>query len=593
MGRLFKTNLQNKITLSILIVGLISTIMGLALVYYFGKTTLKQTIGRGYAEIAEVTSDKLEVMIEHHLEEAHMLSGAYDITSVVERFNRSRSKGGPDRLESKWPELTEKDPELRDLFQNEASLYFRDFEDFENREKENAGIHRFIFATNMEGTVVAADRKTPLYNYKKEKWWQTAYADGKGKVFISDILFDPAVKDYTFSIASPIYKNGEMIGILNMVHNADLFFKWVTNIKSGKRDHTMLASSDGTLLFCPIFPTRTHFLTPELQKKIFKPEAGWDTSKSDIHYPGRESLNGFAPLLITFHSGNDNFGGKKWYIFTSQDPFETFGPIYTLLKWILIAGFLGIGVLTFLGWLVSKSLVKPIRDLQKGIQYIGNGQLDHRINLSTGDEIEEVGNEFNEMAKKMQTFYLGLEQKVSERTKELETRTRELELKNNDMFTLFSMGAALSECSSREEVLSVTPGKVMGMMKADGVILSLRGQSTDIALKGIPSSILKQSEARIIFENISNLFLSREDSVVTLNAGDENGTKGVHIPSSFEFSSIAAVPLFAKREIVGGLILLFKRPHPLTAQEEDLLTAIGHQVGNALGNIQRVPPSHK
>ncbi len=593
MVRLFKTNLQNKITLSILIVGFISTIMGLALVYYFGKTTLKETIGRGYAELAEVTSNKLDTMINNHLEEAHFLSSTLDILNVVEKSNRTSRNIDQKEIESRWIKLTEKDPEIKNIIQNEASLYFKDYEVFENEEKESAGIHRFIFATNKNGTVVAADRKTPLYNYKKEKWWQTAYANGKGKVFISDIVFDPAINNYTFSIASPIYKNGSIIGVLNMVHNADIFFKWVTSIKSGKRDHTMLASSDGTLLFCPIFPIKTHQLAPELQEKVFKSEPGWNVSNSDIHYPGRESLNGFAPLDITFHSGPEDFGGKKWYVFTSQDPFETFGPIYTLLRWILLAGFLGIGVLTFLGWLVSKSLVRPIRDLQKGIQYIGNGQLDHRINLKTGDEIEEVGNEFNEMAKKMQTFYIGLEQKVSERTKELETRTKELELKNNEMYTLFSMGAALSECKSREEILSVTPGKVMGMMKADGVIISLLEHSTDISLKGIPSSILKQSEARTIFENISKLFFSREDSLIILNAGDETGIKGVHLPSSFDFATIASVPLFSKREIIGGLTLLFKRPHPLTAQEEELMTAIGHQVGNALGNIQRVPPSYK
>ncbi|MFI5305623.1 MAG: GAF domain-containing protein, partial [Nitrospiria bacterium] len=222
-----------------------------------------------------------------------------------------------------------------------------------------------------------------------------------------------------------------------------------------------------------------------------------------------------------------------------------------------------------------------------------NGQLDHRINLKTGDEIEEVGNEFNEMAKKMQTFYLGLEQKVSERTKELETRTKELELRNNEMYTLFSMGATLNECETREEIFSVTPGKVMGMMKADGVIISLLNNSSGFFLKGIPSSILKQADAKIIFENILKLFLNKEDFFINLNAGEQNGSKEITIPGTFEFSTIASVPLFSKREVIGGLTLLFKRTHRLTAQEEELLTAIGHQLGNAIENIQKAPSLKK
>ncbi|MHB8483778.1 MAG: HAMP domain-containing protein [Nitrospiria bacterium] len=579
-----KKSLQNKITLSIFVVGLISTVLGLWLVYYFGKLTLKKTIGSGFAEIADITSQKLESLIDHHIEEARFLSSSQDIQNLVEKANHSRIN--PVLPESRWNQLNDRDPEVKSILQNEGSQYLRSFE---TRDHLGLAMHYFIFATDQRGIVVAANKKTPHLDYHQEKWWQITSSEGKGKDFISDIVFEPSINAYTFNIATPIYKNGVMIGVFNMVHNADTFFKWVTFIKTGKKNHTMLVSSDGTILFCPIFPTKTHKVTPELQEKIFKPEPGWTVSRVDVHYPGQESLNGFAPLEITFHSGSNNFGGKNWYVFTSQDPSETFAPVYSLLKWILSAGFMGIVLLTFLGWFASKRIVKPIRDLQKGIQTIGNGHLDYRINVKTGDEIEELGNEFNQMAKKMQTLYQGLEQKVSERTIELESRTKELELRNNEMYTLFAMGAALNECESREEILAVTPSKVMGMLKADGVLIALFNHPPETFFKSLPTSIIKREETKPLYQYIMNTLREKPEPFIIENTSNDKEIKEVVLPQPFEYVTIASVPLLSKRAVVGGLTLFFKKPHPLTAQEEELLVSLGHQIGNAIENVRLSP----
>ena len=583
-----KNSLQNKISLSILLVGLISTVFGLWLVYYFGKSTLKSTIGNWFAELAEVTSQKLDSLIEHHLEESHFLSSSRDILNLVEKANKEKPKNTFD--ETRWGQLNENDPEVKEILQNEASQHLRSFE---SKDQFDIGMHYFIFATDLRGIVVAANKKTPHRDYHQEKWWQIASARGKVQDFMSDIVYDSNINAYTFNIASPIYKNGVLIGVFNMVHNTDRFFNWVTTIKTGKKDHTMLVSSDGTILFCPIFLIKTHKVTHELQQKIFQSESGWTVSNVDVHYPGQESLNGFAPLDITFRSGPDNFGGKHWYIFTSQDPSETFAPVYTLLKWILSAGFLGIAMLIFLGRFASQRIVKPIRELQKGIHTIGNGHLGYRINVKTGDEIEELGNEFNEMAKKMQTFYQGLEQKVSERTSELETRTRELELRNNEMYTLLAMGAALSECQSREEMLTVAPGKVMGMMKADGVLIALLTHSGEPFFKSLPTSIIKPEHAKPFYDHILKTLLQKKEPFIIENTSEEKEIKDFSVPPDFEYVTIASVPLMTKRVVVGGLTLFFKKLHPLTAQEEELLVSIGHQIGNAIENVQRAPSAKK
>jgi signal transduction histidine kinase len=68
---------------------------------------------------------------------------------------------------------------------------------------------------------------------------------------------------------------------------------------------------------------------------------------------------------------------------------------------------------------LSWRMIRPIRALTTGAARIGAGQLDHRIAIRTGDELERLGDQFNAMAGELERVYAGLESKVAERTREL------------------------------------------------------------------------------------------------------------------------------------------------------------------------------
>ncbi len=64
-------------------------------------------------------------------------------------------------------------------------------------------------------------------------------------------------------------------------------------------------------------------------------------------------------------------------------------------------------------------MVVPIRALQAGAARIGAGDLDQRIAIETGDELEALADQFNDMAGRLQESYADLERKVDDRTREL------------------------------------------------------------------------------------------------------------------------------------------------------------------------------
>jgi nitrate/nitrite-specific signal transduction histidine kinase len=71
-------------------------------------------------------------------------------------------------------------------------------------------------------------------------------------------------------------------------------------------------------------------------------------------------------------------------------------------------------------------MVVPIHALRAGAARLGSGDLGQRIAIKTGDEVEALANQFNDMAGRLQESYVNLERKVDERTDELGRSVGEL-----------------------------------------------------------------------------------------------------------------------------------------------------------------------
>lgn len=78
----------------------------------------------------------------------------------------------------------------------------------------------------------------------------------------------------------------------------------------------------------------------------------------------------------------------------------------------LLAGFLAAFLLISLR--LSKQILSPLEELKKWSDYVGLGNLNERLRIKTGDEIEELANSFNLMASSMEDAIKGLEKSREE-----------------------------------------------------------------------------------------------------------------------------------------------------------------------------------
>jgi len=352
----------------------------------------------------------------------------------------------------------------------------------------------------------------------------------------------------------------------------------VTTAKAGRTDHTMLAGSNGHVLFCPVHPLERHQLMPQLAQEIFKEASGWTATRADVHYPGTEALNGYAPVGITFKLNSNAFGGEKWDIFTSQDPQETYAQVYTLLTWISTAGVIGIGFFAFLGFLIATNIVRPIQELQKGAETIGGGNLNYKISIQTGDEIEDLANKFNKMANKLKLFYIGLEENVKEKGWKIEHQSKEL-------FTLYSIASILNKSLTLKELLNEALHKMLEVMEADAGVIwmseDLTGKLTITATRIQP---LPPEAMKTLVELIHHLSqeIIRTGRIWDSENISVDGRLEKFGPIETPFVSLVGIPLRSRNKVLGVLYVLHKSIYALTTREEKLLTSVGNQIGVAI-----------
>ncbi|MBI5180874.1 MAG: PAS domain S-box protein [Nitrospirae bacterium] len=378
-----KRGIQRRIIISMLIIGIIPLVAGLYLTYLDGTNAVRNSIGANFQEMAKETANKVDMVIKNEIIGVQRLAISSDIRNAIKNKKYNNS---------------------------ELIRFLKRFKTFDERE-----VYSLIVA-DSEGNYVGGIKEENGKGYSNERWFTDAINKGKGKVYVGDLRFDEASGMHLMSIAAPVMDYKRVIGVVVIKYSVDKLLEVVNSVRIERTGHATLVDSKGSILMCPIFPPRSHNAERPLIRLISSSKPGWDVAEDDAH-GGKDSIIGFAPVESTLDKGNNWFDGNRWYVFIRQSPSEMYAPIYSLLLRVSAFGSVLIALLSLTGIYAAKNIVRPINELCKGVELLGQGDLDYRLNIKTKDEIEKLADEFNKMAGELQRTYTALE----ERNKELET----------------------------------------------------------------------------------------------------------------------------------------------------------------------------
>jgi signal transduction histidine kinase len=290
---------------------------------------------------------------------------------------------------------------------------------------------------------------------------------------------------------------------------------------------------------------------------------------------GREVLTAFAPI--------DPLG---WLVFVDLPLTEAFEPLYASL-WrtgaVLVAG-LALAVLAGL-WL-ARRMVVPIRVLAAGAARIGGGDLDHRIDIRTGDEVETLAGSFNAMGARLKESYSNLEQKVANRTRELSEALDQLR-------ALMEVSQAVNSSLDLQTVLSNILEHACRLADAGGgaiyVVDEAQEKFTLEATHGMSAELtesIRRTHVRI--GDRTPLGRSARErtpiQIPDLETGPEFSLRDALLKAGVR--ALLIVPLLREDEIIGALILRRRRAGTFDKTIVDLMQSFASQSAMAIQNAR-------
>jgi signal transduction histidine kinase/putative methionine-R-sulfoxide reductase with GAF domain len=229
------------------------------------------------------------------------------------------------------------------------------------------------------------------------------------KVYYGPVYFRRESEPYmTLALAGTRRDAGVSIAEVNL----KLIWEVISKIKVGERGYAYVVDAQGRLIAHPDISLvlRNTDLSGLQQVKAARAGQAGDPEQVQVaeNAQGRSMLTAHAPVAPL-----------GWLVFAEMPLDEAYAPLYASIRrtGVLMLGALVLAV--FAGFFLARKMIVPIRTLRAGAERIGGGDLTQRIAVKTGDELEALAHQFNDMAGRLQESYADLENKVDLRTAEL------------------------------------------------------------------------------------------------------------------------------------------------------------------------------
>jgi adenylate cyclase len=225
----------------------------------------------------------------------------------------------------------------------------------------------------------------------------------KDATYIGPVYFVHESEPYA-QIAVPIKRFTKVVGVLIAEVNLKHIWKVISEIRAGETGYAYVVSGDGNLI---AHPDISMVLKGRNLNNLDQVQA----ALADAPGPLKAQTNFAGQTVFVAYSLISDLG---WAVLVERPTDEAYAPLYSSLLRTGVLLMVGVGMAVLASLLIGLRVVRPLQALRQGATRISAGELDFHIDIKTGDELEVLADEFNQMTEKLKESYA-----VNERVSQL------------------------------------------------------------------------------------------------------------------------------------------------------------------------------
>jgi signal transduction histidine kinase len=433
-----KIGIRLKFMLFICLAILIIMAIRFFLTYFYGFTALEDNIGYNYAQMAQLLASHISSSFRDEIEDIRTyairplwLDFAEQSNLKYKGMNNEAMQRYFKDMDKAWLEARENSPLLNEYLKNRVGISMQDIKNVRKTTAE-------LFITDKFGGLVASSNKTTDFYQADEAWWREAYNGGKGKIYAGDIELDASSGCWVIPIAVAMKnENNEVVGVCKEGLSLERILSQLETFKIGKTGHAALVDDNGYVLFHKgIASVKQLYFRNEDFQKILESKKPYATVTAAHMHPEKIFIV-FTKVELPFLSK----AGSGFLLLIEQDAAEALAPLNKYIFGVILSTIIVFMIMVPIAYIFGSIFVRPIHKLHLATERVMAGDWDYKIEIKTGDEIEQFADTFKQMISNMdrqqreitaarskaENSALDLENKVRERTKEL-TQVQEASL---------------------------------------------------------------------------------------------------------------------------------------------------------------------
>jgi signal transduction histidine kinase len=396
------------------------------------------------------------------------------------------------------------------------------------------------------------------------------------KVYYGPVYFRRESEPYmTLALAGTRRENGVAVAEVNL----KLIWDVVSQIKVGEHGDAYVVDAHGRLIAHPdISLVLRNTDTSKLAQVSAALNAAADPQIEPVQVgddlQGRKVLTAYAVVAPL-----------GWFVFVELPVAEAYAPIYGSIARSIVLLVAALVLACLAGLFLARRMVGPIRTLQLGAARVGSGDLKQRISIKTGDELELLADQFNDMGARLEESYADLERKVESRTRELAQSVKELR-------ALGEVSQAVNSTLDLTTLLATIVAKAVQLSDTEaGAIYVYDEEREEFRLRAT------HGMSATLIDAIAGERIDLKDTTIGVAAlhrapvqlSDLNDAPRTAIQEAIlnaGFRALLVVPLLRPEHIVGALVIRRRAPGSFAKVTIDLLETFASQSVLAIQNAR-------